>query len=73
MERQARNRKRPASVAAFVTSRALEYVDDQGLGITRKKAGRGWAYFDPEGKRITGRAEIDRLDAVALPPTYTDA
>jgi DNA topoisomerase-1 len=69
----ARNRKRPASVQARVTSRALEYVDDQGPGVTRKKAGRGWAYFNPEGKRITDRAEIDRLNAIALPPAYRDA
>jgi DNA topoisomerase I len=54
-------------------SRALEFVDDQGPGITRKKSGRGWAYFDPKGKRITDRAEIDRLNAVALPPAYTHA
>jgi len=52
---------------------ALEYVDDQGPGITRKKAGHGWAYFDPTGNRITDRDEIDRLNAVALPPAYTDA
>ena len=52
---------------------ALEYVDDSGPGITRRKAGRGWAYFDPKGKRITDRAEIDRLNAVGLPPAYTQA
>jgi DNA topoisomerase-1 len=54
-------------------SPALEYVDDQGPGITRRKAGHGWAYFDPEGKRITDRDEIDRLNRIALPPAYTDA
>jgi len=54
-------------------SRALEYIDDQGPGITRKKAGHGWAYFDPRGKRITDRDEIDRLNRIALPPAYTDA
>ena len=54
-------------------SRALEYVDDQGPGITRKKSGHGWAYFDPDGKRITDRDEIDRLNAIALPPAYTNA
>ena len=52
---------------------ALEYVDDGGPGIARKKAGRGWAYFDPQGKRITNRDEIDRLNRIALPPAYTDA
>jgi DNA topoisomerase-1 len=54
-------------------SRALEYVDDQAPGITRKKASYGWAYFDPAGKRITDREEIDRLNRIALPPAYTDA
>ena len=52
---------------------ALEFVDDSGPGITRKKASHGWAYFDPHGKRITDRAEIDRLNRIALPPAYTDA
>jgi len=52
---------------------ALEYVDDAGPGITRKKAGKGWAYFSPTGKRITDRNEIDRLNKIALPPAYTDA
>jgi DNA topoisomerase I len=54
-------------------SPALEFVDDSGPGITRKKLAHGWAYYDPAGKRITDRAEIDRLNAVALPPAYADA
>jgi DNA topoisomerase-1 len=54
-------------------SPALEYVDDQGPGITRKKASHGWAYFNPDGKRITDRDEIDRLNRIALPPAYTNA
>lgn len=52
---------------------ALEYVDDSGQGITRRRAGRGWAYFDPKGNRITDREEIDRLNSIALPPAYTHA
>ena len=52
---------------------ALEYVDDSGPGITRKRAGHGWAYFAPDGKRITDRDEIDRLNRIALPPAYTSA
>jgi DNA topoisomerase-1 len=35
--------------------------------------GRFWAYFDAQGKRVTDRAEIDRLNAIGLPPAYTDA
>ena len=51
----------------------LNYVSDGVPGITRKKKGRGWAYYDAEGKRIIDRDEIDRLNRVALPPAYTDA
>jgi DNA topoisomerase-1 len=51
----------------------LCYVDDALPGITRRKAGRGWAYTDPKGRRITDRDEIDRLNAIALPPAYRDA
>jgi len=35
--------------------------------------GRYWAYFDAEGNRITDRDEIDRLNAVGLPPAYENA
>jgi DNA topoisomerase-1 len=48
----------------------LCYVDDSHPGFTRRKSGRGWAYFDPDGKRITDRDEIDRLNRIGLPPAY---
>ena len=51
----------------------LIYVDDDLPGITRKGAGTGWAYYDPDGNRITDAAERKRLNAVALPPAYEDA
>jgi len=51
----------------------LKHVDDGAPGITRKKSGRGWAYFDADGKRITKRGEIERRNAIALPPAYTGA
>ena len=51
----------------------LRHVNDSKPGITREKKGLGWAYIGPDGKRITDREEIDRLNAIALPPAYTDA
>jgi DNA topoisomerase-1 len=51
----------------------LIYCDDSMPGLTRRKAGRGWAYFDAAGRRVTDRAEIERLNRIALPPAYTDA
>jgi len=51
----------------------LTYVDDSKPGITRRRSGRYWQYFDANGKRVTDRDEIDRLNAVGLPPAYEKA
>lgn len=51
----------------------LVFVDDSLPGLTRRKAGRGWGYWDTEGRRVTDRAEIERLNAIGLPPAYGDA
>ena len=51
----------------------LRYVDDQTPGISRRRHGRYWQYFDAHGKRITSRDEIDRLNGIGLPPAYRDA
>ena len=48
----------------------LRYVDDSLPGITRKRRGRYWQYFGPDGERITDRDEIERLNAVGMPPAY---
>src|SRR6476646_8088968 len=51
----------------------LRHSSDAEPGITRKRMGRYWAYFDAEGKRVADRDEIDRLNAVGLPPAYEKA
>jgi DNA topoisomerase-1 len=51
----------------------LRHSSDSEPGITRKRTGRHWAYFDPRGNRITDRGEIERLNAIGLPPAYTGA
>lgn len=51
----------------------LQYAEILGEGITRRRFGRGWAYFAPDGTRITDRDEIDRLNRIGLPPAYSDA
>ena len=52
---------------------AITYHDDSAPGITRKKMRHGWGYYDPSGVRIADRDEIDRLNAIGLPPAYRDA
>lgn len=51
----------------------IQYCDDSEPGITRKKMRHGWGYFDTGGARIADRDEIERLNAIGLPPAYRDA
>lgn len=50
----------------------LIYVNDDLPGITRIRAGKGFSYRDPKGRRIADRAERNRLAAIAVPPAYRD-
>ena len=61
----------PKTSAARLATR-LRYVDDTMPGITRRALKHGWAYHDADGKRITDRDEIDRLNRIAMPPAYRD-
>jgi DNA topoisomerase-1 len=67
-----RNRKRAAGVSCFAMDKLI-YVDDNLPGITRRRSGKGWAYYDPQGNLITDDAERQRLNSIALPPAYEDA
>ncbi|NJC06417.1 DNA topoisomerase-1 [Sphingomonas kaistensis] len=55
------------------TPARLRHCCDDQPGITRSQIKGKWAYYSPDGKRITDRDEIDRLNKIALPPAYTDA
>src|SRR2546426_8709695 len=50
----------------------LNYVTDGLAGIRRERAGKGWVYYGPDGERITGKAERKRINALAIPPAWTD-
>jgi len=53
-------------------SAGLVYVSDQEPGITRRRAGKGWSYRLPDGKPLKDKAEVARLNKLAVPPAYTD-
>src|ERR1700682_2072122 len=50
----------------------LTYVSDAFAGITRRRAGSGWVYFAPNGARIRDPDKRRRLNALAIPPAWTD-
>src|ERR671918_717609 len=53
-------------------SAGLRYVSDTAPGIARKRAGKGFSYVGPDGKRISDKKEIARIRSLAIPPAYTD-
>jgi len=50
----------------------LRYTTDDRPGITRRRRGRGFQYIDRDGRTIADRGERARIDALAIPPAWTD-
>ena len=50
----------------------LSYVTDGLAGIQRKRSGKGWAFYAPDGARIDSKAERRRILSLAIPPAWTD-
>ncbi len=53
-------------------SAGLRYVTDSGPGIRRKRAGSGFTYVGPDGRRITDEKTLERIRKLAIPPAYAD-
>lgn len=50
----------------------LVYIASLENGITRRQGRKGFLYYLPDGSRIADHAEIARLDALAVPPAYSN-
>ncbi len=50
----------------------LVYVSDAQPGITRRRFGKGFAYYSPRGKKVEDDRLIARINALAVPPAYED-
>lgn len=50
----------------------LRYVTDASPGIRRRRAGRGYSYIGPDGKRIANREQVAWIRSLAIPPAWTD-
>lgn len=50
----------------------LVYIPGLETGITRKVGANGFLYYRPDGRRIKEADEIKRLNALAIPPAYSD-
>ena len=58
--------------ASELREEGLVYSTDSKPGIRRIRRGRGFAYIDRDGKRITDAATLERIHALAVPPAWTD-
>ena len=50
----------------------LRHVSDEMPGIRRRRSGRGFAYFEPDGRLLRERAVLRRIRSMAVPPAWTD-
>ena len=50
----------------------LRYVVDAAPGIRRKKAGRHFAYVDPDRRPVKDAETLARIRSLAIPPAWTD-
>jgi DNA topoisomerase-1 len=52
--------------------RGLVHADVSEPGIRRRRAGSGFVYLDPGGRRITRASTLDRISSLAIPPAWSD-
>jgi DNA topoisomerase IB len=50
----------------------LRRADCSGPGITRRRSGRGFAYFDEDGERVDEPEVLGRIRELGLPPAWRD-
>ncbi len=50
----------------------LMYVSHDRPGISRRRNGGGFAFFDSAGKRLDNHDDIARIKSLAIPPAWTD-
>src|SRR5712692_1544635 len=70
--RHAMTSPRTHELRQAVTRAGLHYVTDGFAGIRRRRSGTGWSYYAPNGARIRDPRTRKRLNALAIPPAWTD-
>ena len=50
----------------------LRYVSDEQPGYARRRAGKGFVYYNAKGERITDETTLKRIRALVLPPAWKE-
>src|SRR5690625_4267618 len=53
-------------------TQGLVYVNDAIPGITRRRRGKGFSYYYPDGELVRDPELRSQLDSLAIPPAYRD-
>jgi DNA topoisomerase IB len=61
-----------AEVRAYAAAAGLVYVADDAPGITRRRAGRTFVYFDVDHHRVREARVLERIRQLAIPPAYSN-
>lgn len=61
-----------ASQINAARSAGLRYFSDQTPGLRRKRVGKGFAYYTPQGELLKDQETLRRIRALAIPPAWTD-
>lgn len=64
--------ERNGNAAAIAAAARLVWCSDEEAGIRRIRAGRGFAYRDAGGRKVTDAGTLDRIRALVIPPAWTD-
>lgn len=59
-------------VSGSLEAAGLVWTLDDEAGISRKREGDGFVYFDVKGKEVTDEKTLGRIRALAIPPAYEE-
>jgi DNA topoisomerase I len=62
----------PASATRSSPAPRLRRSDCSGPGLRRRRHGRGFLYFDPDGDRIEDAEVLHRIQELVIPPGWED-
>ena len=62
----------PDDPKAAARAAGLRYTLDDGPGISRRRAGRGWSYLDADGALIREAKQLERIRGSVIPPAWPD-
>jgi DNA topoisomerase I len=62
----------PTTAPEAAKEAGLRYTSDDRPGIRRRRRGRSFQYIRPDGGTITDAGERARINALAIPPAWTD-